>query len=375
MNICICVNTLGYAMGGVSTHIIDLCKQYSAREDIDKIIVLLIVLCDGGELVNLLGSISKVQYFRIPFDQTGFSIKGIISNYKLVNRIVKSEKIDIVHIHSQRILPIGYLIKLFSGIPYLWTNHIDAIPEKRVFKLMCKLMRFPIISVSQELRNMMMKEYGCNGQYVYVVNNGIDLDDFNPLSQDETALLETKYGIDRKNKPYVISLLSRITPIKGHMVLLKAIADSPYKEKIKVIFAGHTYPTEEQYKYELQSFSEMQGIDLTFLDYSKPRDVFGVSDLFVLPSLYEGFPLVCIEALAMKCAVLRSRTPGWQELEDYVGIFEKNDVNRLRELMNESIENDFYPEKTNTGYMAVKSRFTKETCAAQTINVYRKLIN
>lgn len=161
--------------------------------------------------------------------------------------------------------------------------------------------------------------------------------------------------------------------VSTHM--LKAIADSPYKEKIKVIFAGHTYPTEEQYKYELQSFSEAQGIDLTFLDYSKPRDVFGVSDLFVLPSLYEGFPLVCIEALAMKCAVLRSRTPGWQELEDYVGIFEKNDVNRLRELINEAIENDFYSEKTNTGYMAVKSRFTKETCAAQTINVYHKLIN
>lgn len=370
MNICICVNTLGYAMGGVSTHILDLCKQFSHREDIGKVIV----CCDGGELVDELGSNPKVEYIRIPFDASGFSLKGIIQNFRRVNKIVRSEKIDIIHIHSQRVLPIGYLIKFFSGVPYLWTNHIDAIPEKRLFKMMCKLMRFPIISVSQELRSMMINEYGCDGKRVHVVNNGIDLDEFSPLSQDERTLLEQRYGIDRRKKPYVISLLSRVSPVKGHMTLLEAISHSAYKNQIKVIFAGHTYPENENYRHDLESFAESQNIELTFLDYSKPRDVFGVSDLFVLPSIYEGFALVCVEALAMNCAVLRSRTPGWQELQDYTGVFEKNDTDGLTKMLDAAIENNFYPERTRAGNLAVKERFTKEVCAAGTIEVYRNLI-
>ena len=81
--------------------------------------------------------------------------------------------------------------------------------------MMCKLMRFPIISVSQELRSMMINEYGCDGKRVHVVNNGIDLDEFSPLSQNERTLLEQRYGIDRRKKPYVISLLSRGITCKG----------------------------------------------------------------------------------------------------------------------------------------------------------------
>ena len=78
MNVAICVNTLSYAMGGVSTHILDLCRQYAKMEEIKK----LIVCCDGGEHIDALKAIPKVQYMEIPFNRNGMSPEGIRKSYK-----------------------------------------------------------------------------------------------------------------------------------------------------------------------------------------------------------------------------------------------------------------------------------------------------
>lgn len=219
MNICICVNTLSYAMGGVSTHILDLCKQFSAHATIEKIVV----CCDGGEHIPALSVIPKVIYYRLPFEKYGLSFQGVCKGYRELRRIVSSEQISIIHVHSQRILPSAHLIKIRLGVPYLWTNHIDAIPNQRVFRCMCALMRFPVISVSQELRNMMICKYHCNPQKVFAVNNGIDLDEFDPLRDDEITRLEHEYAIDRSKTPYIISLLSRVTYVKGTKYFFKPL--------------------------------------------------------------------------------------------------------------------------------------------------------
>lgn len=370
MNICICVKTLNYGMGGVSTHILDLCKQYAKNELIDKVIV----CCDGGEHIPTLKSIPKVTYKEIPFKQYGMKFKGVWKSYCAMWEAIKNEHIDIVHVHSQRLVLVAQVIKMLHGIPYIWTNHIDLIPHKKVFKAMCALFRFPIISVSQELKNLMITEFHCNEKRCYVVNNGTDLDLLIPLSADERRKLEQAYHIDREKTPYVICLLSRIVFGKGQMYLLQAINKLEEKSKIKVIFAGHTYPTEEAYRKNLELFSTEHQIDTEYLDYSKPRDVFGVSDLFVLPSLKEGFALVAIEALAMDCAVIRSRTPGWQEMQDWVEVVEKEDIDGLAQRIHEVIENGFNREKTEAGRNAVYQKFTKEICANNTIAVYKKVI-
>lgn len=370
MNIALCVSALSYAMGGVSTHILDLCKQYSHMDEIDSVYV----CCDGGEHVTELQKISKVQYLSVPFDFAGRQVNELVNGYRVLWDGLKNKKIDIIHVHSQRILPIVHMIKFFHGIPYVWTNHIDAIPSPKLFKAMCRVMRFPIISVSEQLRTMMLTDYSCSPKKCYVVNNGTDLDSLKPLTKQECERLEEEYQIDRVKTPYVICLLSRIFYVKGHSILLRAINQSSYKNQIKVLFAGHTYSSEIDYKKSLEEYCVKNDIAVKFLPYSKPRDVFGISDLFVLPSLYEGFALVCIEALAMGCAVIRSRTPGWQEMEKWVEIVEKNDVQGLTAMIDKVIENGFNKEKTLLGKLAVETMFTKEKCAENTIEVYKDIM-
>lgn len=370
MNVLICVTTLNYGMGGVSTHILDLCRQYSNTPEIEHIFV----TCDGGEHISKLCEIPRVNYISIPYLSFGLSIKGIFDTVRLLKPIVLNNKIDIIHVHSQRIIPAAQIIKMIYRVPFIWTNHIDEIPNPRILELMIRLFRFPIISVSKSLHDLMIREYHCSSKNVYTVNNGTDLDQLTPLAPEERIVLEEKLEIDRHNKPYVISLLSRVNWAKGHLLLLKAINLIPEKNKIKIIFAGHTYPDSLAYKQEVIEFAREHSIDCTFLDFSKPRDIFGMSDLFVLPSLYEGFALVCIEALAMGCAVIRSRTPGWHEMDQWVETVEKNDIPGLADRIHSVIINGFNREKTLRGQAAVFSKFTKEQCAKQTLQVYRNVI-
>lgn len=370
MNVLICVTALSYAMGGVSTHILDLCKGYSMSDEITKVFV----CCEEGELVNRLNEIPKVKYIFVPFDSWGMNLSSVIKETRVLCKIIKKEKIDIVHVHSQRIIFAAHLAKIICGVPYLWTNHIDAIPNASILKMMCTVFRFPIISVSQALKDLMVEQYHCDKNNVFVVNNGTDLSDLTPLKESEKDQLEHLYSIDRRKTPYVICLLSRVQPVKGHEQLLKAVNASVYKNKIKVIFAGHTYPHAVEYRKNLLKYAHENQIDLKFLEYSKPREVFGVADLFVLPSIYEGFALVCIEALAMGCAVIRTRTPGWHEMQEWVEIVEKNDLEGLTKCINKVIDNGFNEQRTSQGKIAVQRLFTKEICTQKTITVYRNII-
>lgn len=370
MNVCICVTRLNYGMGGVSTHILDLCRQYAEMDSIQKVVV----CCGDGEHLPTLVTIPKVQYVEVPFKKFGMNPKGIVAAYKALWGAIRNGKIDIIHAHSQSVLPAAHLIKMLHGIPYVWTNHINLIPNPKLFKIMCATMRFPVISVSQELQGMMIEEFKCPKKNCYVVNNGTDLSRLTPLTAEEKKSLDQQYHIDRAKTPYVICLLSRIIRGKGQMILLEAINMLKEKDRIKVLLAGHAYPPEQPFKDSLIKYSKENGIDTEFLEYSNPRDVFGASDLFALPSFREGFPLVVIEALAMGCAVVRSRTPGWQEMQEWTEVVEIQDVAGLAEKIHHIIQNDFNKEKTQAGMEAVRLYFTKQKTAENTMKVYEKVI-
>ena len=369
INVLLCVTDLSYGMGGVTTHIIDLCKQYSRNPAIGKVVV----CCEGGERKDEIIGLDKVQYLETTFRSDGTNFLSVVKSYGTLRKVALREHIDIIHVHSQRLLYAAYFLKIFHRIPFVWTNHIDAIPQPKRLKRMIRFMKFPVISVSQELRTILIRDYACDPKNDIVVNNGVDLDSLQPLTADEKRHLEEKYNIDRETTPYVICELSRIASVKGQMKLLTAINCLEEKDRIHVIIAGDDH--QGGYFEEIVKFIEDHSIHATLLPFSKPRDVFGVSDLFVLPSTAEGFPMVCVEALAVGCAVIRTRTPGWQELNAWEDVVDIDDAGALLQAIHSAIKNNFYQERSETGRQVVSKRFTKEVCADRTIEVYKRVIS
>lgn len=132
-------------------------------------------------------------------------MKWIQSNLKYLLRIVnafteivKEEKIDLIHTHSQSLCVVGALVKLRTGVPYIWTNHIDAIADPKLFSKILKVLNFPIISVSSDLKEILLNQYKVNDKRITVVNNGIDPEKFLPKQVDDTVDVYKKYMKLRK---------------------------------------------------------------------------------------------------------------------------------------------------------------------------------
>ena len=219
---------------------------------------------------------------------------------------------------------------------------------------------------------MLINEYGVKENRITVVNNGINLDKFSPLTEEEINNLKKEYECENK---YVIGLLARMSYGKGHMYLLEAVNKMQNENNIKdikVLIAGKLHKRE--YLDKLLTYSAEHNIDVKYLGFRKPRDVFGICDMSTLPSIYEGFGLTVIESLAMSCPVIRSDTPGWADTKDIALIFKKGDVDGLAKHLIYAYNNRAaMQEMGKKGQKAVFDKFTIEKQVESTMEVYNKI--
>lgn len=322
MNILIAASNLKHANGGVCTHILDLCRGLIQRGH--KVTLLF----DGTDYEKEIANIVGIECSNLPFMQADSSISCFFNCYRKMAKICREKKIDIIHLHGQRLIPFAWLIRMFQHIPFVWTNHIDCIPQAKLLSFMHKIMRFPIISVSSDLKKQLNDDLGIPSNYIRVINNGIRVKNYTPLSEEERAKLMAQYDLSPRD--YVIVELARITYVKGQDALVRAVKvvqDAHPELCIKVLLAGSgdvAWLNERVLNYAKQN-----GVRCKYIGFQNPRDVFGVSNLVVLPSLFEGFPLSCCEALAMSCSLIRTNTPGWSDLKDYCLTCQKGDLQDL----------------------------------------------
>lgn len=132
----------------------------------------------------------------------------------------------------------------------------------------------------------------------YLINNGADFSRFafNLVKRDE---IRKELGIDSSFK--VLGHIGRLEPQKNHFFLLKI-----YEEVLKT--NPNTYLIligKGKLKDKILSYISTQNLDkVKFLDtISRPEDYYQAMDAFVLPSLYEGLPVVGSEAQVnqLKC--------------------------------------------------------------------------
>lgn len=369
MNILIAATQLRRSNGGVCTHIIDLCKTLTKTEKV-------VLVADGTDFLEQINSIPGLTYVEIPFYEMDQSKKAIFKCYKMMRRLCKEHKIQIIHLHGQRVIPVAWMLRLRMGIPFLWTNHINAIPNQEIVSKMWKIMRFPIISVSADLKKQLINGLGIKADKITVVNNGVDLSTLTPLTNEERIDVRKRFGV--KPDTFVISEVARLMYVKGQHLLVRAVAAAQEKYpdiEFQVLLAGNVEELDRPWMEDQINYLTERGIECRYLGFCKPRDVYGVTDLSVLPSKYEGFPLSSVEALAMGCPVLRSMAPGSDEMKDIVLLCKVDDLEDLTVKLEYAITHkEEMQEMASRGQKMVAERFTKEVMCKETFAVYRRIL-
>lgn len=174
-----------------------------------------------------------------------------------------------------------------------------------------------IIAVSHYTATRIKDRYSIPDEKISVVHNGVD-QRFSPSSENGIARMRQR--LDLPDGPYVLSL-SAIEPRKNiHRTLRvwdQIQEDLP--EKIHLVLAGGAGRPTIFHNYSISSVPD--NVYFTgYVDDDVLPDLYSGAEAFIYPSLYEGFGLPVLEAMACGTAIITSNTTSLPEVVGEAGI-------------------------------------------------------
>jgi glycosyltransferase involved in cell wall biosynthesis len=168
-----------------------------------------------------------------------------------------------------------------------------------------------IITVSESVKAELVKEFNLSPDQCIVTPIPPDVAFFSRSDQE----VHVKYGIPTSKYIYFIGNLE---PRKNLSTLLKAYLELPLeiRRDYSLILAGSKGWKNEELQKQLRE-AEESGENVRhigFIDQADSPALYQNASLFVMPSLYEGFGIPILEALASECPVVASDIPVFREV-------------------------------------------------------------
>ena len=220
-----------------------------------------------------------------------------------------------------------------------------------------------IISISHSTKRDLVELFGIDENKITVVHLGVDL----------TAFQNTPAILSGFEKPCVLYVGSRGS-YKNFNGLLRAFASSPRlnTEFDIVAFGGGAFNAGEQQLIKQLGFKDNQVRQIGGSD-DVLSALYHQAVAFVYPSLYEGFGLPPLEAMAAGCPVVSSNTSSMPEVVGDAGeYFNPNDLEEMQSAIEKVVFSDsLQKDLIALGYKNIE-HFSWQKCADETLGVYRK---
>jgi glycosyltransferase involved in cell wall biosynthesis len=378
------------APGGAETHVLEVSKLLSER---------------GYDLTVYTSDLYK----EVPFTRKNKwspTVDGIpVKRYKaysmpgelhyifipsLAKAILKVDT-DLIHAHSYGYFQVNVsgMNKRLRDTPFVLTPHFHppwsmwgGDKRKQLRKIYDKVMAPTvlnavdrIIGVSRHEMELLQEIIKFDSNKIRYIPNGIDFSRFEPVPKPDDFL--NKF----KPKGNIVLYVGRLASNKGLEVLMDS-APSVLKDhpETTFVFVGE----DEGMKDKLISQAKSLGIlkNVLFTGHIKDEQTFlsafAACDVFVLPSEYEAFGIVLLEAQACKKPVIGTRVGGVPEAigDEGAGIVvEYNDKDALAETINKLLADRKIRKKMGEiGRSRVKKNFTWNNVVDQIEQVYKELI-
>jgi len=237
-----------------------------------------------------------------------------------LKKILKDEKIDILHIHVWNPASGRYAILAANSckIPIVTTEHdpFKLSFLKNLFKKSTLEKVKTIITVSENNQKILQKLYPEHKKKIKVIYNGIDISWWQSQTlrftdEDRKTIKKNIFLADTDT--LIIISIAELHERKGLKYLIEAIPDIIKKyPETKLVIIG-----EGKDRKNLEHLIGRLGIENHVLLAGKQKEIPKVlksSDIFVLPSLREAFGLVILEAMITGLPVIASKVGGIPEI-------------------------------------------------------------
>src|SRR4051812_2328047 len=260
--------------------------------------------------------IERLQEMKIPVHVIHTTRPFDITRWNTVKKFIAEQRVDLVHAHGTRANSNVLWAAKSLRIPLVYTVHGWSFhPDQNSFVRRMRIMGEKFltsrsdINISVSASNQQTgKDYMPSFQSV-VINNGIDLNKFNPDKSYKDIRKELGIPADK----LLVLFIARFTLHKQPLSLIRAFASAVSSiPHMHLLMAGDGDQKDEAIKL-IKELKLEKNITLSSFRQDVP-DVLATADLFVLPSLWEGLPIGLLEAMAMGKAIIASKVDGTSEI-------------------------------------------------------------
>ena len=297
-----------------------------------------------------------------------------------LRRLIRSEKVSIVHTFFESSDLWAAPVAKFSGCPVLISSRRDMgilrTPKHRLAYPFVNHIFDRVLSVSEEVRSYCLREDGLPPAKVETLYNGIDLAELDVKAMETDSRRQLGLAADIP----VITTVCNIRFLKGIDVLVRAAAyvcrEFP---QARFLVVGKVLEPETFAKLEHQIISANLSNNICFIGaVDNPYPLLRASNIFCLPSRTEGFSNALIEAMGCRLPCVATRVGGNPEAlsEGRSGFLVESEdheamANALLKLLRDST---LASNMGNAGRQTVEARFSMHAMMSQLPRVYNELL-
>lgn len=228
-----------------------------------------------------------------------------------------------------------------------------------------------IIADSHNTKKDIMWYYGINDEKISVIHLGAS-EQYQPLAPRYAEDVREKYHLDF---PFLL-FVGTLEPRKNLPTLLKAFAQVKEKNRsVKLVIAGQKgWNYSDIFTTIAHLHIEKEVVFLNYVTHDDLPALYNAAEVFVYPSLYEGFGLPPLEAMQCGIPVITSDTSSLPEIMGDGGIMVNPfDTGAFAEKISLLLEDD-RERKENIRYnLARAGMFSWDRCARETAEVYDEI--
>ena len=312
-------------IGGISPHV-----YYLSKSLVKQGVNVHVVTCDFPdtptyEVVDGI-EVHRIDSYRNPSpDFPSWIYLMNINMQKEAARLVRENgNIDIIHAHDWLVANAGIGLKHVFRKPLLVTMHSTEMGRRETLHNAAEKMihetegwlnfeAWRVICCSYYMVYHVKSIFGLPNDKIDMIPNGVDIDTYDSI-EDNLSDFRAKFALPEEK---IILYVGRLVYEKGIHVLINAVPKVLSKANAKFIIVGSGYMKEQLLTIVRGMGLEHKVLFQGFMDEKSLLRLQKCADVSVVPSLFEPFGIVALEAMAAKSPVVVSDTGGMSEIVEH----------------------------------------------------------
>lgn len=374
-------------IGGIAPHVYFLSKSL-----VKQGVKVHVVTCDFPdtptyEVVDGI-EVHRIDSYRNPSpDFPSWVYLMNINMQKEAARLMRENgNIDIIHAHDWLVANAGIGLKHVFRKPLLVTMHSTEIGRRETLHSATEKMihetegwlnfeAWRVICCSYYMVYHVKTIFGLPNDKIDMIPNGVDTETYD-IIEDDLSAFRAKFALPEEK---IILYVGRLVYEKGIHVLINAVPKVLSKANAKFIIVGSGYMKEQLLTIVRGMGLEHKVLFQGFMDEKSLLRLQKCADVSVVPSLFEPFGIVALEAMAAKSPVVVSDTGGMSEIVEHdvsgVKVYPDN-PDSLAWGINRILLDDGYMRRIKeNAYRVAQDKYGWDKIAQQTKSTYERILH